>query len=123
MRNKNSNRAFPFYGYAGIILIVIFWYLNWNLDGLRTHILFFPLWLGYILTIDAITYFRKRTSIIKRNLKQFFLLFIISAPAWWLFELINLRTQNWFYDGKQFFTDIEYVLLCTLSFSTVMPAV
>ncbi|MGD8306973.1 MAG: hypothetical protein PVF17_09985 [Ignavibacteria bacterium] len=123
MKNNNSKRIFPFYGYVGVMMIVIFWYLNWNFEGLRTHILFFPLWLGYILTVDAITFYRKDTSIIKQNLKLFILLFIISAPAWWLFELINLRIQNWFYDGKQFFTDIEYALLCTLSFSTVMPAV
>ena len=51
------------------------------------------------------------------------LLFLISAPAWWLFELINLQTQNWFYDGKQFFTYVEYAILATISFSTVMPAV
>ena len=51
------------------------------------------------------------------------MLFLISAPAWWLFELINWQTQNWFYDGKQFFTDVEYAILATISFSTVMPAV
>lgn len=50
-------------------------------------------------------------------------MFLISAPAWWLFELINLQTQNWFYEGKQFFTDVEYAILATISFSTVMPAV
>ena len=27
-------------------------------------------------------------------------LFFVSAPAWWLFELINLRTQNWIYLGE-----------------------
>jgi len=118
-----SRIRIPYYGYFGFILIIVFWYLNWNLDGLRTHILFFPLWFGYILFADAITFHRKGTSYIQRNIKLFLLLFIISAPAWWLFELINLRTQNWFYDGKQFFTDIEYALLATISFSTVMPAV
>ena len=51
------------------------------------------------------------------------LLFIVSAPAWWLFELFNSITRNWFYDGRQYFTDMEYALLATLSFSTVIPAV
>jgi hypothetical protein len=40
-----------------------------------------------------------------------------------LFELYNSLTQNWFYDGKQFFTDLEYFLLASISFSTVIPAV
>jgi len=116
-------KNFPFYGWIGIILVIVFWYLNWQLDGLRTHILFFPLWLGYALTVDAIVYYRKGTSLLKRNVKKYILLFLISAPAWWLFELLNLATQNWFYEGKQFFTDLEYAFYATLSFSTVIPAV
>jgi hypothetical protein len=58
-----------------------------------------------------------------RSIKKYILLFIISAPAWWLFEAFNLVTQNWHYDGKQYFSDLEYFLLASLSFSTVMPAV
>jgi len=119
----NSIHKFSMHGWIGFLLILIFWYLNWNLEGLRTQILFFPLWFGYILTIDAIVLYRKNTSLLTRNKKNFALLFLISAPAWWLFELINWQTQNWFYDGKQFFTDVEYAILATISFSTVMPAV
>jgi len=37
--------------------------------------------------------------------------------------MINDRTGNWEYQGSNTFTAIEYYLLCTLSFSTVMPAV
>ena len=117
------DKKFPIHGWFGIILIIIFWYLNWNLTGLRTHLLFFPLWLGFILTIDAIVFSRKGSSLLSRSKKQFIILFIVSAPAWWLFELINVRTENWIYDGRQYFTDIEYALLATISFSTVMPAV
>ncbi|MFC2119903.1 hypothetical protein ACFLQ4_02415 [Bacteroidota bacterium] len=119
----NSKYKFRVYGWIGILLIIIFWYLNWSLEGLRTQLLFFPLWFGYILTIDAIVFYRKSTSLLTRSKKKFALLFLISAPAWWLFELINWRTQNWLYDGKQFFTGVEYAILATISFSTVMPAV
>jgi len=118
-----SKYKFCVYGWIGILLIIIFWYLNWNIEGLRTQILFFPLWFGYILTVDAFVFYRKGTSLLTRSKKKFALLFLISAPAWWLFELINWRTQNWLYDGKQFFTDVEYAILATISFSTVMPAV
>ena len=118
-----SIKKFPLHGWVGIILISVFWYLNWNLEGLRTNLLFFPLWLGFILTIDSIVFYRKSTSLISRSKKKFISLFFISAPAWWLFELINAKTQNWFYDGKQFFTNTEYAVLATISFSTVMPAV
>ena len=118
-----SIKKFPLHGWVGIILISVFWYLNWNLEGLRTNLLFFPLWLGFILTIDSIVFYRKSSSLISRSKKKFISLFFISAPAWWLFELINAKTQNWFYDGKQFFTNTEYAVLATISFSTVMPAV
>ena len=50
-------------------------------------------------------------------------MFLISIVGWWLFEVINWRTQNWSYVGRKFFTDFEYGLLASLSFSTVMPAV
>jgi hypothetical protein len=43
--------------------------------------------------------------------------------GWWVFELFNWRTQNWWYDGRQYFTDWQYFLLASFSFSTVMPAV
>ena len=93
------------------------------MDGLRTHWGFFPLWLGYTIFVDAVVYSRKGTSLIARNLKLFIGLFLISIPSWWLFELYNTITNNWLYDGRQFFTNIEYYLLASLSFSTVMPAV
>ena len=118
-----TNNKFPLHGWIGIALVIIFWYLNWNLEGLRTQILFFPLWFGYALTVDAMVYLRKGSSLLQRDIKKYISLFLISAPAWWLFELLNLRTQNWIYDGKQFFSELEYALYATLSFSTVIPAV
>jgi hypothetical protein len=119
----SSNKKFPLYGWTGVILIIIFWFLNWNLDGLRTHILFFPLWLGYALTVDALVFYRKGNSLLTRSLRKYISLFLISAPAWWLFELFNLRVENWIYDGKHFFSDFEYAIYATFSFSTVIPAV
>jgi len=120
---KKDKNILPLHGWIGFLLITVFWYLNWNLEGLRTNILFFPLWFGYILAVDAFVYLRKGTSLLTRSKKKFISLFLISAPAWWLFELINWRTQNWFYDGRQYFTNTEYAILATISFSTVMPAV
>jgi hypothetical protein len=113
----------PCHGWIGLLLIAVFWPLNWLLPGLRTHWGFFPLWLGYALTMDALVFRRKGHSLLTRNPTAYAWLFLVSAPAWWLFELINLRTQNWFYLGKEAFTTLEYALLSTVSFSTVMPAV
>jgi hypothetical protein len=116
-------RKWPIYGWVGIAFTIIFWITNWSLSGFRTHWGFFPMWLGYCLTIDALVFTRKGHSLLTRNPRAFVSLFCISAPAWWLFEVINWRTQNWYYVGEQSLSDIEYFLLSTLSFSTVMPAV
>ena len=110
-------------GIAGLLLVIVCWILNWTLDGLRTHWLFFPQWLGYCLTVDALVRWRKGSSLISRNLRGYLFLFILSAPVWWLFEGLNLVTQNWSYLGREHFTDLEYFLFATLSFSTVIPAV
>ncbi len=119
----SKKNVFPLHGWIGIVLMILSWYFNWSLNGLRTHLLFFPLWLGYALCIDGLVYFRKGSSLLSRNWRKYILLFLISAPAWWLFELINIRTQNWIYDGKQFFSDLEYAIYATFSFSTVIPSV
>jgi hypothetical protein len=113
----------PVYGWFGLGFIIIFWILNWSLSGVRTHWGFFPLWLGYCLTIDALVFARKGQSLLTRSPAAYVGLFFLSVPAWWLFEVINWRTQNWYYVGEQSFSDIEYFLLSSLSFSTVMPAV
>ena len=115
--------GWPIHGWLGLGLIITFWIVNWSFSGLRTHWGFFPLWLGYCLTVDALVVRRKGSSLLRRGPRAYAALFLVSAPAWWLFEVVNWRTQNWYYDGRQFFTDLEYFLLATLSFSTVMPAV
>jgi hypothetical protein len=118
-----EHRFWPARGWVGIMLVAVCWPLNWVLPGARTSYLFFPLWLGYILTVDALVQKRTGNSLWSCSRKNFVLLFFISAPVWWLFELINLRTGNWEYTGRDLFSPLEFNLLSTVSFSTVIPAV
>jgi len=123
-RTRSINQPkFPLHGWIGILLIAVFWLLNANLEGLRTHWGFFPMWLGYCLTVDALVFFRKSTSLLTRNWKKYSGLFVVSAPSWWLFEVINQRLQNWVYLGAEHFSSMEYGFWATLSFTTVIPAV
>ncbi len=112
----------PAQGWLGLLLITACWPLNWTVKGLTAY-LFFPLWLGYVLVVDALVAIRTGSSIWTRSRKEFILLFVASSPVWWMFEVINHRTANWEYLGSNHFTTLEYYLLCTISFSTVMPAV
>lgn len=120
---ENEEPGFPLYGWLGLSLVVVFWILNWSLPGTRTHWGFFPLWLGYCLAIDGLVFRRTGTSLLTRGWQKYVGLFLVSAPVWWLFELLNLRTQNWIYLGAQVFTSLQYAFWTTLSFTTVIPAV
>ena len=118
-----NGHVFPRHGWAGLALITVVWPLNWGLEGMRTHLLFAPLWLGYVLVVDGLTARRSGSSLLLRDRRTFWALFVVSAPVWWLFELFNLRLRNWEYLGRDQFTDLEYFALASISFSTVMPAV
>ncbi|MEN8240944.1 MAG: hypothetical protein ABFS17_03395 [Chloroflexota bacterium] len=114
---------YPSHGWLGLLLIVEFWTVNWIGDGLRTSWAFFPLWLGYCLAVDGLVLLRKGTSLFTRSKTRYLGLFAVSVLGWWLFELLNWRTQNWAYLGTETFSRLEYGLLASLSFSTVIPAV
>lgn len=120
---EKEKPGFPLHGWFGVSLAAVFWYLNWTLPGTRTHWGFFPLWLGYCFTIDGLVFWRTGTSLLTRDWRKYVGLFVVSAPVWWLFELLNLRTQNWIYLGTDIFTSLQYTFWTTLSFSTVIPAV
>jgi hypothetical protein len=116
-------KGFALHGWIGLALIAVFWTLNWTLEGARTQWAFFPLWLGYCLTVDALVLWRTGTSLLTRSWRKYISLFLISAPVWWIFEWINYRLQNWHYDGAELFTPFQFWLYATLNFTVVIPAV
>ena len=82
-------------GWVGLLLLAVCWPLNWTLPGMRTAYLFFPLWLGYILVVDALVLARTGTSLWTRSRRDFGLFFLASIPVWWLFEFINRPWARW----------------------------
>jgi len=115
--------GFPLQGWIGLVLVGVFWWLNWTLPGTRTHWAFTPLWVGYCLFIDGVVYYRTATSLLTRNWRAFLGLFCISILGWWMFEAFNTRLQNWTYLGREQFTQVEFSILASFSFSVVIPAV
>lgn len=116
-------RGAPRRAWLGLGLLAASWALNWGLDGLRTHLLFFPLWLGWILLLDGATEWRRGTSLAARAPRGFGALFALSVPLWWAFEAANERLDNWRYVGREAFGDVEYAVLASIAFATVVPAV
>ena len=118
-----SAGKYAWYGWLGIALLLVSWLLNWTLPGPRTFFLFFPLWLGYCLALDALNLRRGGTSLLTRSRRAFIGLFLVSAPSWWLFELLNSRVQNWHYLGAGLLTPWQYFIAASINFSIVTPAV
>jgi hypothetical protein len=118
--------AFPWWGWLGLALIAIGWILAWT-EGLvppgwRRHT-FTPLWLGYVLMVNALVFRGTGRSPLTHRTGWFLVLFPVSAAFWWLFEHLNQFVNNWHYSGVHATGNWDYFLQATLPFSTVLPAV
>ncbi len=122
-RQARAGQLLPSQLVIGVLLIAIMWPLAWIGPAPYSEYTFFPLWLGYILTIDGITLRRTGTSLLSRDARRFMFLFVCSIPLWWLFEFANQSIDNWRYMQDTHHRTVAYVFLASLAFSTVMPAV
>jgi hypothetical protein len=124
--NGRAVHTFPWWGWLGAALTAASWVLAWNrftwLEPLQAFT-FTPLWIGYILFVNAYTFKRTGRCMMLGRPRYFLWLFPLSAAFWWFFEYLNRFVQNWYYLGVQEFTPWEYVLHATVPFSTVLPAV
>ncbi|MGD2127523.1 MAG: hypothetical protein PVG99_15705, partial [Desulfobacteraceae bacterium] len=101
------SRTFPFprWGYLGILLGITAWVFAWTrfswFGRLQPHT-FTPLWIAYIISINALTYRRTGHCMLLDRPRHFLLFFPISALFWWFFEYLNRFVQNWSYVGADF---------------------
>lgn len=117
---------FPRWGYAGLLAGIIFWMLAWArfewFSCFQLHT-FVPLWLSYIIVVNALTTWRNGDCLMTRRPRLFASLFLVSTVFWWFFEYLNRFVQNWYYVEVSRFSATEYFLLASASFATVLPAV
>lgn len=117
---------FPWWGFLGVAIVATAWVLAWNRFDWFAPLqpfTFTPLWIGYILTINALTCRRTGHCWLRDRPGCFLVLFPVSAAFWWYFEYLNRYVQNWQYVGIGELGPIEYVVQASLPFSTVLPAV
>ncbi|ODT45398.1 MAG: hypothetical protein ABS70_03255 [Nitrospira sp. SCN 59-13] len=118
--------AFPWWGWGTVVWTVCVWFLAWTrLDWMQAwqpHT-FTPLWLGYIVVVNALTYRSTGRCMLIHRPRYFLSLFPLSACFWWLFEYLNRFVENWYYVGGGTLTTWEYLIRATLPFATVLPAV
>jgi len=122
----SAHHVFPWWGWVGIGWAGLWWVLSWNrfswMTSLQEHT-FAPLWLGYIVVVNAWTYARIGHCMLLKRPRYVLSLFPLSAVFWWFFEYLNRFVQNWYYVGVVGMTPIEYFIRATVPFSTVLPAV
>ena len=113
----------PYRGLAGLLMIAVFWPASvFDIEPLAHHS-FFPLWLGYILVVDSLVLRRTGSSLLVRCPLAVLGMFIIAIPYWWSFEWINQATQNWRYIGDNQYPQAVGLLITSLHFSIVVPAI
>lgn len=116
----------PWWGWLGLGLTAGSWVLAWTrfswFSALQMHT-FTPLWLGFILVVNALCLKRSGTCLLRDNSAFFIALFPLSAVFWWYFEYLNRIVGNWRYVNADNLGVVEYLISATLSFSTVLPAV
>ena len=107
----------------GTVVTVAAWVLAWSRAGVLSEYSFFPLWLGYILTVNGISEAAFHTSLLRIMRGRFWWLFAGSVPLWWFFEAVNRLVHNWEYVFRQPMSALHYVIVASIDFSTVVPAV
>ena len=122
---RSASMRFPWWGWLGVGVMAVSWFCAWHgwlAAEWRRHI-FTPLWLGCILTINALALRGTGWSALTHRTAWFLALFPVSGIFWWLFEHLNQFVGNWYYSGIKADSDWDYFLQATLPFSTVLPAV
>ena len=90
-------RSFPFYGFVGLVLLVVSEILHLRkIEPFYSWFYCFAWW-SYILTIDAVIYRVKKNSLILNRTKEFFLMIPWSIFIWLIFEAANVSLSNWYY--------------------------
>jgi hypothetical protein len=101
---------------AALPLLGASWALLWTLTSYWNPLFFAGMWLGAALVMyaagpDGHPGWRRHVG-----------LALVSVPLWWWFELVNGRVDNWEYVTRYDYGAVQYALLASLTFSTVVPA-
>ena len=108
---------------VSVLFTITWWIISWSSIPIVNEYSFFPLWLGYILTLNATSELFYNDSLIRRMRCLFVILFAASIPLWWFFEWINSYLRNWHYILPHPISHLHYVIQASIDFSTVVPAV
>src|SRR5579884_1117565 len=119
---RARRRGLPAYGWAALAALAAAEVLMFRgVAPVATY--FTPIaWTAYILVADAAVLAIRGRSRLSSAPKKFAGLAFLSIPLWLVFEVYNLRLQNWTYVGvpKEF---AAALLGYAWSFATIWPAI
>ena len=122
----SGGQSFPVWGWWAAGWTLVWWWLAWTRQpwfAWGQRYTFTPLWLGLILTVNALTAAGGGDRLMRRAPRRWLGLFGASAGFWWVFEWLNRFVHNWHYLGVEGVGPREYAIHSTVCFSTVLPAV
>ena len=99
----------------GVPLLAASWALMWTQEMYLNPLFFVGTWVGATLLMYA-------GGEGYPGWRHHAVLTAISVPLWWWFELVNSRVGNWEYVTLHHYGSVQYFLLASLAFSTVVPA-
>ena len=112
----------PWWGWVGLGVILAAEFLV-NLRVAWVSTFFTPIvWSGYILLADGLVTSLGTESWLSGDASQFLALALCSIPLWTLFELYNLRLENWTYVGIPD-SNAQQILGYAWAFATIWPAI
>ncbi len=114
-------RPYPHYGYLGLLVIVL---AEVSLFRGREPVstFFTPIvWTGYIAVVDAAVFSLAGESLLHGRGREFLAAAAVSAPFWLVFEVYNLRLENWTYVNVPV-RPVPRYLGYTWAFTTIWPA-
>jgi len=130
---STTTRPLPFWFWLGAVITGFFWWLMWSRVtpfGDLVYYAFSPLWWGFILMLDGITYHRSGGySLLSSRTKTFIISIITSVIGWYFFEYFNYFTLgNWYYPNSttQAIPTLSHstvVMIFLVAYTTVWPAI
>lgn len=113
---------FKWYGFVGIFLVLFSQAIL--ILGIPMPFTTFLVWLGYILVVDCFNFMIKKNSYLMDRRLKLFLMFLLSAIVWFIFELFNSLSKfpAWYYVNLPTYNPLTFIRV-TLAFSTIIPAI
>ncbi len=125
-----AKKPFPIWFWIGAAFTLFFWWLMWarvTPFGNLVYYAFSPMWWGFILVLDGLTYRRNNgVSLLSSKPKTFIISALVSVFGWLFFEYYDYFVLgNWYYPNTHIpgLSHGLIVALFLIAYTTVWPAI